>query len=214
MRTVRAMASGAALTAVLSAAGLFLGGQAAAAVIDMEEIALTGGFTTENGSTRTFNGFDVFVPAGHYMDSDFVRPASAPRVGNGSDYLLHDHASAVRISRSGGGVFSASSIDVSEYLSGYGSENTLMITGFHQGGGATVLDLTTDASFGFETFAFSLSNLVGLEIARSSGGYWLAYDNIVVNHRPPIVPVPAALPLFASALAGLGVVSWRRRKAA
>jgi hypothetical protein len=33
-----------------------------------------------------------------------------------------------------------------------------------------------------------------------------------ILHQPAVTPIPAALPLFASALGGLGFVGWKRRK--
>jgi hypothetical protein len=40
------------------------------------------------------------------------------------------------------------------------------------------------------------------------------FDNIVATLNPPVptVPVPGALPWFATALAGLGISGWRRHK--
>lgn len=41
----------------------------------------------------------------------------------------------------------------------------------------------------------------------------IALDNVKVDFGSTVVPLPAALPLFASALVGFGLVGYRRRKA-
>jgi hypothetical protein len=38
--------------------------------------------------------------------------------------------------------------------------------------------------------------------------------HVAFSPDPPSVPLPAALPLFATGLAGLGLLGWRRKKAA
>ena len=42
----------------------------------------------------------------------------------------------------------------------------------------------------------------------------IGLDNVSVSGAAPAVPLPAALPLFATGLAGLGLLGWRRKKAA
>ena len=42
----------------------------------------------------------------------------------------------------------------------------------------------------------------------------MGLDNVSVSAATPAVPLPAALPLFATGLAGLGLLGWRRKKAA
>jgi hypothetical protein len=90
--------------------------------------------------------------------------------------------------------------------------------------GTTVLDVDTASGtasprsiFDWTSVVFALSTLgntdgfVTVEIDLLSGNY-AAFDNIVIAaaDTPGVVPVPAALPLLLSALAGAGVLARRR----
>ena len=102
----------------LAMAVLTFAGSANAALIGFEGIAAAGTQTTDNGTTNTFNGFDVFVPHGHDQGLGFLQPD--PRPGSGSDWLAHNHFGAtanqpVEITVSGGGIFAVTSIDTSEF---------------------------------------------------------------------------------------------------
>ena len=54
--------------------GLAFAGSANAALIDFEGIAPAFSQTTDDGTTNTFNGFDVLVPHGHYQGLGFLQP--------------------------------------------------------------------------------------------------------------------------------------------
>ena len=192
-----------------------------AVTIDFEGIAPAGSQTTETNSTNTFNGFDVFVAHGHYVDSG---QAIANRPSNGTDWLLHDHFPGggsnepVVVTRNGGGTFSVLSIDASEWESDFARPQTLTLTGHFNGGGTIVLDLRTDLLFGFQTFdltGLGFTNLVQFDIFDSNAdtgscaGFTecgsLGYDNVVVS----AVPEPGTMALVAIGLGLLGLV--RRR---
>lgn len=49
-------------------------------------------------------------------------------------------------------------------------------------------------------------------VAAGNDQFGIILDNVSV--APPAVPLPAALPLFATALAGVGLLEWRRRRIA
>lgn len=221
--------------------GLVFAGSANAAVIGFEGIATANSQTLENGTTNTFNGFDVFVPHGHYQGLGFFQPDPSP--DNGSDWLLHDHFSPlfegtgapnepVKITVSGGGIFAVTSIDASEWDIRFGGGHTLTLTGHLSGGGTTVANFTTDpfvpgdvndVGFGFETFVVAglpgFNNLIQLDIIGSSSILGPCADIDVCgslgydNIVASIVPLPPALLLFGTGLAALGFMRWRRRKA-
>ena len=119
-----------------------------AVVIDFEGV--TTSITTETYSIRTFNGYDIFVPHGHYEDASY-------RVLRGTDYLTVDHISAMvnlgfDLSANNGRAFSLHSIEVSEWT---GDGNTILtVTGQIIGGGNISTTFTMDRLSGFETFVF------------------------------------------------------------
>ena len=195
---------------------------AQAVIIGFEGIAPAGGQTTETNSDNVFSGFNVRVPHGHYVDSAQGNPI---RPSNGTDWLLHDHATGlspntpVTITRSGGGAFDFLSIDVSEWENTFTLGKTLTLTGFFQGGGSIISAIATDNVFGFETINVAgFTNLSSLDIIGSSAtlgsctGFSvcgsLAYDNVVVNAA---APEPSTLALMGLVIAGLG---FRSRRAA
>jgi hypothetical protein len=49
---------------------------------------------------------------------------------------------------------------------------------------------------------------------EDANGSWTFTGNVILFNGVSDVPVPAALPLFASGLVGLGLLGWRRKKAA
>ncbi len=207
----------------LAVAVFAFAGSANAVVIGFEGIATAGFQTTELNSTRTFSGFDVLVPHGHYQGRPFLQP---PRPDSGSDWLLHDHATnlspnqPVEITVSGGGVFNFTSIRASEWENTFALGQTMTLTGHFSGGGTIVANLVTDNAFGFETFVVAgFIGITQLDIIGSSatqgscGGFAvcgsLGYDDIVVN----AIPLPPALLLYGTGLTVLGFMMRRRRKA-
>jgi hypothetical protein len=70
----------------------------------------------------------------------------------------------------------------------------------------------------FSDNPINLTLLAGLYIIQLSfnemisGGDGFAFDYAAIS--PIVTPLPATLPLFASGLAGLGLLGWRRKKAA
>jgi hypothetical protein len=63
----------------------------------------------------------------------------------------------------------------------------------------------------FGNFAFGLF----LDYANGAGSYFklTEFSSVYTAGPTAVTPIPAALPLFASALGGLGLVGWRKRRA-
>jgi hypothetical protein len=181
---------------------IFVAVPAAAATIDFEEAFPDYGMPENYGygvveskgfTIRNFDGV-YFTPLnsteGFFIESGFGE--------NGSRGLAYCPWCTLVVEESGGELFSLTSA----YLRDQGGLS-VTVTGFLSGGGQVQLV----ASGLGETLVFGeqWSGLTRVEFgsAGSNGGQEI--DNIVVN----AVPIPAAVWLFGSALAGLG---WMRRK--
>jgi hypothetical protein len=115
----------------------------------------------------------------------------------------------IRMSAVGGAPFSLTSMDLADtYNVGQVDAVEFLFT-FADNTTSPGL-VTLDATPGLQTAVFNLANLISVEWVIPSGGYGAQVDNIVADVSA--VPVPAALPLFASALAGLGLFGARRRQ--
>lgn len=186
------------------------GSAATAATVDMEGYAPQGGTTVENGTTRIFGDFALYVGHGHYTDSADASVGNT-RPDNGTDWLSVDSYDAIRLRSVAGTPFSIASFDATELSLNYSGRNDITATGFLAGGGQISQIFYTDlVPRDFETFYFS-DLWTGLTSVYFHGGNRIAFDNIVVDLNP--VPLPAALPMFG---AGLGLFSlfgwWRRRR--
>jgi hypothetical protein len=120
----------------------------------------------------------------------------------GSTALFNAFGGRETVFTKGGESFDLISIDLSEIEIPLGSST---VTFSRDGGHSQTF--VTDGPFGFETFFFDSGFLGATSVS------WVSefatpvpqIDNIVIN----VVPIPAAIWLFGSALAGLG---WLRRK--
>ena len=83
--------------------------------------------------------------------------------------------------------------------------NSISITGYYDGGGSITENLTVNFAEQYFEFGNAWDNLTHVVIDGNDLSIGNGIDNIIVNG----VPVPAAIWLFGSALAGLGFL---RRK--
>jgi hypothetical protein len=145
-----------------------------------------GGWTPGNlGGAATGNTSDIALDWGSVA-------------GDGTLTMKYDGGSSV--------TFSLHSLD---FLAGSlsASAGTIEVTGYYAGGGSLATTLTaSSAGFVWDSTVFdaSWSGLGRVEFAASGLDSLAALDNLVVT----AVPIPAAIWLFGSALAGLG---WIRR---
>jgi hypothetical protein len=98
---------------------------------------------------------------------------------------------------------------ISFWLDGAGANMELFFAAFGNGTAlASLTDLPTDPT--------TLIALLGDKWASAFGNFYFDRFGLVgfdIDFTNP-TPIPAALPLFASALGGLGFLHWRRRRAA
>jgi hypothetical protein len=71
---------------------------------------------------------------------------------------------------------------------------------------------TVDATSGQTDFGIALD--VGNSACPSGTGCGTGFADTVLSGTVPNVPLPAALPLFATGLSGLGLLGWRRKRKA
>lgn len=193
--------------AAFTVAGAF--GAASATVIDFESLRMENNFANDVGTSYSEDGFTI--------TQGFGEPFSFRSFGTdefrftGSTALYNNTVDGIiTLTQDGGGAFGVTSIDLSELN---GSESAdVVFTGLLQGGGSVMETFTLDAIFGIETFLFSsdFDNILSLSWVQSAGFH--QFDNIVIANAGE-VPLPAALPLFLTALAGFGAAARRKRSA-
>ena len=100
----------------------------------------------------------------------------------------------------------------------YNTSQPTMVVNIGGNSYSFTLPSTTLASvWDSETITFIATTASTLISFTGSGGavggtYYLGLDNVSLSDPPPSVPLPAALPLFASGLGALGLLGWRRKK--
>jgi PEP-CTERM motif len=191
-------------------------GNAYAAVITFEDLAVAPGTITNEGDLVS-GGFLFDTLADHSHRAN--RNADAD---NGSTYMGIDDVAGdnpTTFSRTGGGAFALTSIDIAEWLAGDAYARQIQVTGNLFGGGTVSALLTLDGIFDgigpladFQTFTFgaawgNLSSVVLKGIGSPSffGQDYFAIDNIGVE----VVPEPGTLSLVGL---GFAYLFGRRRR--
>ena len=130
---------------------------------------------------------------------------------DGTATLADDYYSATTtLTKAGGGAFNLDSIDFADL---YNSGAALNITfDFTSTSGSGVRSYTLDSLAGLETVYFNLSDLLSISWSGNSPSSALQWDNVRVS-SVAATPLPAALPLFLSAVAALGFAAKKRREA-
>jgi hypothetical protein len=186
------------LTAVLMALPLFA--HSATVVMDFQQLEVENNINNVLGDTYTEDGFQVAK-----LQSNFSFGYYGTLAGSYSgSTALFDNLSygEVELTQVGGGAFTLHSIDLAEL----GSSGATSVTFLSNKGHSQTFNLDENR-YGAETFYFDSV------FERVTSVIWIQedpfhqFDNIVVT----AVPIPAAVWLFGSALAGLG---WMRRKQA
>lgn len=183
--------------------------QSRGVTIDFEGIAPEGG---QEGAhhTRAFGDFSVYIGHGHYYDSAYPEVLNGNRVNNGTDYLITDVATTVRINRTNWQGFSFSSVDLGLYFGDIpGTHRRLKIEGISSGGGIELnIDVTAGAALAFQTYSLSgFENVTEIYFTDLSGGF--AYDNILLG---PAISAPETGSTAALFTLGIAALAISRRK--
>jgi len=159
----------------------------------------------------------LFSPVhGDFMDSNEARIGTT-YPDNGTDWFFHTWGSQpITVTRVDGGAFSIQSFDATFYNNLFNGDasidHNIQANGSFSVGGSISTIFTIDDLPSFETFTFGSgwTNLISLTLKVPSEDGRMGYDNIVLSP----IPLPAALPLFATALSGMGLLGWRRKRKA
>ena len=96
------------------------------------------------------------------------------------------------------------------------SFNTLSFYASKDGTGTPLFSLTGSLLL-IQTYGHDLVNFQTLDgffnsVVLSSTDYSFEFTNLSASDPPEVVPLPGALPLFATGLGALGLLGWRRTK--
>jgi hypothetical protein len=164
---------------------------------------------TEGGFRFTNDG-----PLGHNNLGSWGPGAFTTADPSGTSATLYSNYSytTTTLTRAGGGSFDLSSIDFANvYNHDFYGVDFDMTFNFAAGGSTT--EHLSLLGIGLHTFGFALQPVSSVTwVVTASSEPWLQWDNVVVEPvGPSPTPIPATLPLFVSALGGLGLISWRRK---
>jgi hypothetical protein len=117
------------------------------------------------------------------------------------------------ITRTGGGSFDLVSMDIDDVYNSGAPSGDLNYSWTLSGGGGGSGTFNVDGVPGYSTLVLNLIGLSSFSFTPSTQLTFVQFDNVVVANVAA-TPAPAALPLFASALGGLGIFGWKRRRSA
>jgi hypothetical protein len=170
----------------------------------------------EDLAAYAVNNYFSSVPSNDYEFSDGIGavlvngPIADKSIAFCTEYNSQCPGNYLTMTNQSGKLFDLHSIDVEFYssnLSGAGFD-TIEVTGFLGAGGSVITTFTFETGLSVPetlTFGNEWLGLTSIELSAGPTFSSLALDNFVVT----TVPIPAAVWLFGSALAGLG---WLRRK--
>jgi hypothetical protein len=153
-----------------------------------------GGFILTN-SIGTADAFATFSSG----------PSDADPSPTSGTILANRFNSTTTLTAVGGATFSLATIDFADTFNN-GNGQVIDFVFDLSDGTQLFSTVMLDTTIGLQTVAFGVSNITSVKWIEP--GFGAQFDNIHVE----VTPIPAALPLFASALGGLGFAGWKRRR--
>jgi hypothetical protein len=205
--------------AALAACLLFVVGAPAARAVTINMEGLPSGSCNGIGSTATTQGYNFAASGGNNL---FSCNGSVLSQDTTRSLIAANGQSVVTMSAANNSAFNLLSFDSGTRTAdfnptqpSFGQGSTAVEVVGNLAGGGTVTDTFTFNGLLFQTFVLpntfmDLTSVVftGLGTAPNPE---MVLDNIVVTAATPL---PAALPLFATGLGGLGLLGWRRKRKA
>jgi len=178
-----------------------------AVVLDFEALALDNSSNNIHGNSYSEDGFTINETGIRQLnyfglqDRRFVKSTSL---------FSNTVGGILSLTKDGGGAFSLFSIDLNE-LNEDGAVS-VNFTGTTAGGGTIMQTFSLDGiKSTFQTFFFNLAFSDVTEVTWIQDDFpYHQFDNITLDVSA--VPLPAAMPLYATGLMAFGFATYRRRK--
>jgi hypothetical protein len=196
----------------LSAVCIFSDGAQAATFTYTEDLVSVPGSTSNLAPTSTTGTVQIeTVSISDVTRSPFENFNGTPGPGYGLAYTSINTGSALYS-------FNTPMNALSILWGSPDSYNTLSFYGSNNGTGTPLFSIT-GSSLLIQTYGHDLVTFLDLDgffnsVLLSSTGYSFEFANLTAYDPPSTVPLPAALPLFATGLGALGLLGWRRKRKA
>ncbi len=187
-------------------------------------------WSAAQASTITFD-FSDLVTTDNYTEGgfDFSGATAAPGGGlalrswglfpedadtSDTSATLFGNLVGVVMKASNGKPFTLDTVDLADTFNA-GVAPDILFDFFLHDGTEILSTVTLDSVPGLQTFTFGVTNVDYVTwINANPVGFQPQFDNVVAFASVAPTPIPATLPLFVSALGGIGLLGWRRRRAA
>ncbi|MDQ7248979.1 hypothetical protein [Dongia sedimenti] len=131
-----------------------------------------------------------------------------------NDYYQYGYGPEFTITKSGGGTFSFSDVEIQSWSHSANNPVSVEIDGFLNGSYVGIITVAsilgwTNVSTASPGALGTFANIDKLVITPSD---YALIDNLRLNVAVATTPIPGALLLFTSALGGLGLFGWQRRR--